>query len=130
MAGTRSGVAVAVNYFAGILMMVAGAFDVLEGLAAIVRKHYYVVGTNYIYKFNVTTWGWIHLLLGIGLGVAGFFVLRGALWARIVGIVGAALVGIANFMWLPYQPVWSVVIITVCVLIIWALTMHGRERAE
>jgi hypothetical protein len=70
------------------------------------------------------------LILGIGIGVAGFFLLRGALWARIVGIVGAVLVGVANLMWLPYYPVWSAVIIAVCILIIWALTAHGRDIAE
>jgi hypothetical protein len=129
MSGTRSSVAVPVNYLAGILMMVAGSFGFLEGLAAVVKEQYYVVGPNYIYEFNVTTWGWIHLILGLGLGLAGFFVLRGALWARIVGVGAAALVGVANFMWLPYQPVWSVTIIALCVLIIWALTVHGREMA-
>ena len=130
VARSRSGFAVGVTYFAAVLMMVVGGFDALEGLAAIVKKHYYVVGPNYVYKFNVTTWGWIHLILGIGIGVAGFFLLRGASWARVVGIIGAVLVGVANFMWLPYYPVWSVVIIAVCILIIWALTAHGREIAQ
>ena len=126
----RSGLAVGFTYAAAILMMVAGVFDILQGLAAIIRQHYYVVGSTYVYKFDVTAWGWVHLLLGLLLGVAGFFLLRGALWARILGITAAALVGVANFMWLPYYPVWSIVIIAMCVVIIWALAAHGREIAE
>lgn len=130
VAQSRSDVAVGFTYVAAILMMFVGVMDFLQGLAAIIKQHYYVVGANYLYKVNVTTWGWIHLLLGIGIGVAGFFLLRGALWARIVGIVAASIVGISNFLWLPYSPVWSIVIIAVCVLIIWALAMHGRDIAE
>jgi hypothetical protein len=130
VAGNKSGFAVGVAYFAATLMMFVGALDALQGLAAIIKKHYFVVGSDYVYKFNVATWGWINLILGLVIGIAGVFLLRGALWARIVGVIGAVLVGVTNFMWLPYYPVWSVVIIAVCVLIIWALTAHGRDITE
>jgi hypothetical protein len=130
VAQSRSGVAVGFTYAAAILMMFVGVLDFLQGLAAIIKQHSYVVGVNYLYKVNVSTWGWIHLILGIGIGLAGFFLLNGALWARIVGIVAASIVGISNFLWLPYYPVWSIIIIAVCVLIIWALAVHGHEIAE
>ena len=64
------------------------------------------------------------------LAVTGFFLLCGALWARIIGIVAAALVVIANFLWLPFSPVWSVIIIAAGVVVIWALAMHGRDVAD
>jgi hypothetical protein len=130
MTSTRGQVAVGFALTAAMLMVFAGVIDILQGLAAIIRQHYFVVGHNYVYKINVTTWGWIHLILGIGLAVSGFFLFRGATWARIVGIVAAGLVGIANFMWLPYYPVWSFIIIGVCVVIIWSLAAHGREIEE
>jgi hypothetical protein len=130
VAQTRSTVAVGFTYFAAIMMMIAGGFDVLQGLSAIIKQHYYVIGPNYLYKINVTTWGWVHLILGIVLVVAGVFLLNGALWARIVGIIAAALVAIANFLWLPYAPVWAIIVIAACVLVIWALALHGRDIAD
>jgi hypothetical protein len=129
MTNTRSSVAVGFAYFAAIMMMVVGVVDILQGISAIVKDHYYVVGAQYLYKVDVTAWGWIHLILGIVLGVSGFFLLNGAVWARIVGIITASLVIIANFMWLPYYPVWAIIVIAASVLVIWALTMHGREIA-
>lgn len=130
MARRSSTVAVGFTYFAAIMMMLVGILDVLQGLAAIFKQHFYVVGTNYLYKINVSAWGWINLILGLLLAVAGFFLLSGALWARIVGIIAAALVVIANFLWLPYYPVWSIILIAASVLVIWALAMHGRDVAD
>jgi hypothetical protein len=130
MSESRSGVAVGFAYFAAIMMIVLGAFDALQGLAAVVKKEYFVVGANYLWKLNVSTWGWIHLVLGVVTLLAGIALLAGALWARVVGVILAALVAISNFLWLPYSPIWSTIIIAVCVAVIWALTAHGREIAE
>ena len=129
MSENRSGFAIGTAFFAAILMIMIGVFDVLQGLAAIIRQHEYVVSPNYIYKFNVSTWGWINLVLGAIILLAGFALLSGALWARIIGVIMAVIVAIANFMWLPYYPVWSIIIIATCVVIIWALTAHGRDIA-
>jgi hypothetical protein len=125
----RSAVAVGFTYFAAVMMMLSGGFEILQGLSAIIKKHFYVVGSEYIYKINVTTWGWIHLILGVIVLLAGIALLRGAVWARIVGIALAALIVLANFLWLPYYPVWAVVIIAVNVVVIWALAAHGRDIA-
>jgi hypothetical protein len=130
MSETRGAMAVGLAFFAAAMMIVVGAFDALQGLAAIFKKDYFVVGADYIWKLDVTAWGWINLILGVLIIIAGIALLGGALWARIVGIVLAVLVAISNFMWLPYYPVGSVVIIAVCILIIWALTAHGRDVAE
>ena len=130
MSENRSGVAVGVTFFAGVMMIVVGGVDILQGLAAIIRHDLYVVNADYIYKFNVSTWGWINLILGALVLFAGFAVLSGALWARILGIVLAVLVVFANFMWLPYYPVWSIIVIALSVLVIWALALHGRDMRE
>jgi hypothetical protein len=125
----RSATAVGFTYFAAIMMMLSGGFEILQGLSAIIRKHLYVVNSDYIYKINVAGWGWIHLILGVIVLLAGIALLGGSLWARIVGIVLAALIALANFLWLPYYPVWAIVLIALNVVVIWALAAHGREIA-
>jgi hypothetical protein len=125
----RSGVAVGFTYFAAIMMMLSGGFEILQGLSAIIKKNLYVVNKDYIYKINVNGWGWIHLILGVIVLLAGIALLGGAVWARIVGIAMAALIAIANFLWLPYYPVWAIVLIALNVVVIWALAAHGRDIA-
>jgi hypothetical protein len=110
-----------------ILMLLAGMFQVLVGLLAIFENEIYVQTRNYLFKFDVTTWGWIHLVVGIAVGLAGLGLLRGRTWARVAGIILAVLSAIANFLFIPYYPVWSLLIIAVDVFIIWALAVHGRE---
>lgn len=127
---STSGVAVGFTYFAAIMMILIGGFDILQGLAGIIKKNAYVIGYDYVWKFNVSTWGWINLILGVIILLAGIALLGGATWARVVGIVMAVLVAISNFMWLPYYPVWAVVMIAISVIVIWALAMHGRDIAS
>jgi hypothetical protein len=127
MAQSRSGFAVGVTYFAGITMIILGAFDFLQGLSAVIKKAFFAVTDNYVFKFDVTAWGWIHLILGLLVMLAGMALFSGATWARTVGVILAVVVAITNFAWLPYQPVWSVLIIATSIVVIWALTAHGRD---
>ena len=127
MSEHRSGFAVGVTVFAATMLMVTGAFQVMQGLVAIFDDTFYVVGQEWIFSFDVTTWGWIHTIVGVLVVFAGIFVLGGAVWARTVGVIVACLSAVVNFAWLPYYPVWSVVIIAINVLVIWALTVHGRD---
>ena len=122
-----SGAAVAGSMFASVMLMIVGAFQFFAGLAAIVNDETFVIGQEYIFKFDTTAWGWIHMLIGVILFLAGLGVIQGAVWARTIGVIFAALSAIANFMWLPYQPWWSVIIIVLDVFIIWSLTAHGRD---
>jgi hypothetical protein len=110
--------------FAGVVMIVGGAFQALEGLAGIVHDQYLVVLPNYIYAFDITVWGVIHLLVGLGLVVIGVSLLRGKTWARIAGVIAAAVSAIVNFAWLPYSPWWAVILIVIDVLVIWALASY------
>jgi hypothetical protein len=120
--------------FAGVVMIVGGAFQALEGLAGIVRDKWLVVLPQYIYAFDLTLWGWIHLLVGLALLVIGIFLLRGQTWARVAGMVAAAISAILNFVWLPYSPWWALMIIAIDILVIWALASYLRQpvaaRAE
>ena len=124
-ADTASGWAVGFISFAAIMMLLVGILQVLAGLVAIVENEIYVQTRNYLFKFDVTTWGWIHLILGVVVALAGWGLLSGRTWARVVGITLAVLSAIANFLWLPYYPFWSLLIIAVDVLVIWALAAHG-----
>jgi hypothetical protein len=110
--------------FAGVIMIVGGAFQAFEGLAAVVNDKYLVVVPNYIYAFDLTVWGWIHLLVGLALLAIGIFLLRGATWARVAGMVVAAISAILNFVWLPYSPWWALTLIVIDVLVIWALASY------
>jgi hypothetical protein len=107
--------------FAAAMMMVAGVWQALAGIAAIVNDQVYVATPQYIYTFDLTGWGWIHLLLGIVIAGAGFAVLKAMAWARVVGIALASLSLIANFLFLPHYPLWSLLIIALDVAVIWAL---------
>jgi len=116
--------------FAGIMMILVGMFQAIQGIVALVNDTFYVVGQKWVFSFNITTWGWIHLLAGVLLVVAGYFLFQGAVWARVVGVAVAVISAVLSFMSLPYYPIWSILIITLDVFIIWALTAHGRDIAN
>ena len=113
--------------FAGVMLIILGVFDVIQGIVAIANEEFFVIGIDYVFKFNVTTWGWIHLLWGIVLILSGVGIFSGNVAGRTVGVIVAGLAAIANFAWLPYYPIWSIIVIAICVAVIWALTAHGRD---
>lgn len=115
--------------FAGIMMAINGIFSAIAGLVALVKDDFYVVLPNYLLELDTTSWGYIHLGVGIVGALAGFSVLTGKNWARIVGILVAALSAVANFAFIPYYPVWSLLIIGIDVVVIWALAAHGRQMS-
>jgi hypothetical protein len=78
-------------------------------------------------SLDLSAWGWVHIIVGAIVVLAGFGVFTGNILARIVGVLVAVVSLIANFLWLPVYPVWSIIIITIDVLVIWALTAHGGE---
>jgi hypothetical protein len=114
-------------FFAGVLLLIAGVAQAVVGLVALVNDTFYLVGEKWIFQFDLTSWGWIHIAIGAILFLVGIFVLRGALWASIVGIFIAAVSALANFVWLPYYPIWALLVIAVDILIIWALATHRKS---
>ena len=118
-----------VSVFAGIMLILGGAFQALQAIAAIVNDKYIVVLPNYVYAFDLTVWGWVHLLIGLALVAIGISLLMGQGWARMAGIVVAALAAVINFTWLPYSPLWAIVVIAIDVLVIWAL-VSSRQQAK
>jgi hypothetical protein len=120
---------VSMAIFAGVMMLITGLFNGIEGLVALFRNEVYVVAPEYIFAFDLTTWGWVHLLVAIIVAAAGVGVMSGRLWARLIGIAFALLSMIANFLFIPYYPVWSLLIITLDVFVIWALCVYNRDAA-
>ncbi|MFJ8886705.1 hypothetical protein ACIRJR_25280 [Streptomyces sp. NPDC102402] len=130
-AGARKAAPSGRAVFAGVMMIFGGAMAVFEGIAAIAKDDLFVSTSDYVFQFSLTGWGWVHLILGIVVVVAGCAVLfSGALWARGVGVVLAGLLALANFLWLPYYPFWSIVLIAVNVFVIWALCSGSHQGAR
>ncbi|MFD3517621.1 hypothetical protein [Streptomyces sp. NPDC058657] len=107
--------------FAGVLLLVDGILDIIKGIVGIAKDDVYTRLGEYVFKFDVTAWGWIHLVLGIVLAVVGWGLLKNALWARATGVMLAAVSIVVNFLWLPYVPVWALISIGIGVFVIWAL---------
>ncbi|MET0904002.1 MAG: hypothetical protein ABWZ52_12235 [Acidimicrobiales bacterium] len=122
-----SGWAIGWALFAAVILITVGCFQVIAGISAIAEDDVIVKTPNYIFDLDVTQWGWVHLILGAVLILAGLGIMSGNVLARTVGVFVAALSMIANFAFIPYYPVWSIVIIAVNVAVIWALTAHGRD---
>lgn len=122
-----SGWAVGWTTFAALMMIMIGFWHAIAGLVALFEDQFYVVGQEYVFQLDVTTWGWIHLILGIVVGLAGVALFSGATWARVIGVILAVVSAVAAFAWLPYYPIWALVIITSAAFVIWALTAHGRD---
>ena len=116
--------------FAGIILIVVGCFQAIAGVAAIFEDEFYAVTPNYIFEVDTTTWGWIHLLLGLVVAFAGYALFAAKTWARVVGVTVAALTAIANFIFIPYYPFWAILIISLAIWVIWALTRHVSSADE
>lgn len=113
--------------FAGLMMLMLGGWWVIAGLVAIVNSDFYVVTQDWIFQFSTTSWGWIHLILGVLVLFAGIGLFSGAVWARTVGVILAVISGLVAFAWLPWYPVWAILFVTLSVFTVWALTAHGRD---
>src|SRR6186997_387822 len=111
MSARPSGWAVGWIMFAAIMMLLIGFFHVIAGLVAIVDDNFYVATKEYVFQFDRTTWGWIHLILGIVVFLAGLSLFKGAIWARTVGVLLGVISAVVGFAWLPWYPIWGVLIV-------------------
>lgn len=118
---TKGSVAYGVTVFGGVALSLVAVFQILEGISAIAKDHVYVNGIDYAYKLDVSTWGWIHLVIGLVALGTGVGILMGQVWAFILGIMIAFLSAMANFATIPHYPFWSIVVLAFDILVIWAL---------
>jgi hypothetical protein len=120
-----SGWAIGGVVFAATMMVITGVFQAFQGLAAIINDQFFVVAGDYAFSVDVSTWGWIHLILGIVVAAAGFYLFTGNAMAGIVAIILASLSAVANFFFIPYYPWWSILMIALAIFVIWAVTRPG-----
>lgn len=136
--GTRTGAETMDNYgtsgwtgwivFAGVMMLMMGAFHVIQGLVALFQDTYYLVGQEgLVVQVDYTTWGWVHTILGAVVILAGVALLAGQMWARIIAVILAFGSALVNIAFLGAYPLWSLMMIAIDVLVIYAVTMHGKE---
>jgi hypothetical protein len=117
--------------FASFMMFLLGAFQAVQGLVALFDDGFYLVTPgDLVVNVNYNVWGTVHLILGVLLMLSGAGVLTGNLAARTVGVILAGLSALANLVFIEAYPFWSIIIITVDVLVIYALTVHGRELKD
>jgi hypothetical protein len=115
------GATMGLTLFAAVVMMMSGFWNFLEGLAAVIRGSFFVTLPNYAFDLSVSSWGWFHLILGVVVAMAGVGLLTDRVWARVVGVVVVAISMIVNFLYIPYQPVWSIVVVALDLAVLWAL---------
>lgn len=117
-------------YFGGLMMMLLGSVHIIAGLVALFNDEVILVGQKNVWLLDITAWGWVHLIAGIIVLMAGLAVMSGKMWGRVVGIVLGVLAAIANFAFIPVYPLWSIPMFTLCVIIVFALVAHGAEAKD
>jgi hypothetical protein len=124
-----SGAVIGWTVFAAVMLMISGIGNILEGIAQLVRGSYFVTLPNYAYNLSVHSWGWIHLIAGIVVFLAGAALMADKTWARVVGVAFASASLFLNLVYLPFFPVWSIVVIALDAFVIWALLSPRRGYA-
>jgi hypothetical protein len=114
--------------FAGTMMVILGSFHAIAGLVAIFKDDYYLVAdSGLVVSVDYAAWGWLHLILGLVIAGAGVGLLRGQMWARVVAVIVASISAIVNLVFMSAYPLWSAIMIALDILVIYAVTAHGRE---
>lgn len=126
---TRAGIAASgLIALAAVLMIMSGLWSFFVGITGVLNGSFYVAVRNYTFSYSTTEWGWTHLAIGAVIFAAGVCLLLGMMWARVVGVILAVISGLANFLFLPYYPIWSIVVIALDAFIIWALVTGISRR--
>jgi len=117
-------------FFAAAMLIAVGGMQIIDGLVSIFNQHYFVATRIGLVAFNYTTWGWVHLLLGIVAVLTGVGLLVGWTWARVVAVFATVLGMIDNVAFLNAFPLWSLISLVIGGFVLYALTMHGNERVS
>jgi hypothetical protein len=112
--------------FAAVSMIMIGVWQAIEGIFGIATDQFYAEVQDYVVNIDTTAWGWVHLILGVITAIVGFALFSGTTWARVMGVVLACLVLINNFLYLPYYPFWSLLIIALAIFSIWSMTVAPK----
>lgn len=113
--------------FAAVMLLVIGGLDFFYGLAAILNNEVVIVGGHGVVIADITTWGWITLILGLVLALTGAGLLAGYSAARWAAVFVIAIGAIMALPWFPAAPLWTVLIVTLSVIVIYQLCAHWEE---
>src|SRR5690606_6383671 len=114
-------------FFAASMLVLIGAMQLVQGFGALFNPDFFVVTTEHIFAFNLTTWGWIHVILGIIALSSGIGLMTGARWARVVAMVITALAVLGSIVYITTFPFWSIFVLVIGGFVMYALTVHGAE---
>lgn len=114
-------------YFASVMIFIVGSIQLVSGLVALFEEDFYITTDKSLLVFDYSQWGWTHIIIGLAVMATSLAIATGQLWGRIVGVVLVALNLISNIVFLSAYPIWSIIAITIDVLVIYALTTHGNE---
>lgn len=114
-------------YFAGMLMILIGIFQAIAGLVALLKDSYFLVTNQGLVAFDYTTWGWIHLILGVVIAAAGAAVVNGRSWGRVIAVILVSLSALSHFLFMPAYPIWSIIALVIDIILLYALIVHGAE---
>ncbi|MEV6838381.1 hypothetical protein AB0N17_28375 [Streptomyces sp. NPDC051133] len=116
--------------FGAVMLMIAGVIDIFRGIMGIAADDVFIATRGYVFQFSLTGWGWVTLILGAVAVVVSMGLFQSANWARISGIVIAGLIIIANFLSLPYSPLWSTLMMVFSGVVVWALCVARPEETR
>jgi hypothetical protein len=116
------------GWFAALLLLIAGVFDAIKGFIAVLMPNsaYFVTAEGAL-VFDVAAWGWWHIIIGVALILVAGALFAGQTWARVVAVILVVLNAIGQLFLLPVAPWWAIIVLTIDILIIYALIVHGRE---
>ncbi|MEU7057249.1 hypothetical protein [Streptomyces sp. NPDC046197] len=114
--------------FGAVMLVILGVLDIFRGIMGIAQDNVFIATPNYVFQYDLTGWGWVHLILGAVAVVVSMGLFQGTLWGRVAGVVIAGFIIIANFLSMPYYPVWSIVAIAISGFVIWALCVVRTEK--
>ncbi|MGY0488087.1 DUF7144 family membrane protein [Streptomyces sp. WG-D5] len=127
MGSAKEAAAGGLTIFAAVMLFIAGSMDFCRGLMAVLEDKVFLSTPEYVFEFDLTTWGWIHLILGAIAVVVSLGLFVAMKWARVLGVVLAVLIMIGNFLSIPYYPFWSLTLIAINALVIWGLCVVKRD---
>lgn len=114
-------------YFAAFMLVIIGFFQGILGFTALLNNQFYVAMSGTLLVFDYTTWGWVHLLFGIIALVTGTALFNGSTWARVLATILVSINFLMQFAFVSVYPIWSIIVMVVDLLVLYALTVHGRE---
>ena len=121
------GTALGVTAAAGLILMLVGVFGMIQGIVGLLDNDLYVITNKWLFELTPTAWGWAHIMIGVVALCSGIGLFFGRFWARTIAIIVAAFSILANFAWLPYYPIWALLVIGFDLFVIWAVTVHGND---